>query len=54
MTAEDADVPSGVAASEGQIRFWAGKPFSERYDAPTKILEGGKLISSEAEKLKEK
>lgn len=49
MTAEDADVPSGVAASEGQIRFWAGKPFSERYDAPTKILEGGKLISSEAE-----
>lgn len=49
MTAEDADVPSGVAASEGRIRFWAGKPFSERYDAPTKILEGGKLISSEAE-----
>ena len=49
MTAEDADVPSGVAASEGQIRFWAGKPFSKRYDAPTKILEGGKLISSEAE-----
>lgn len=49
MTADDAAVPSGVAASEGQIRFWAGKPFSERYDAPTKILEGGKLISSEAE-----
>lgn len=49
MTAEDADVPSGVAASEGQIRFWAGKSFSERYEAPTKILEGGKLISSEAE-----
>ena len=49
MTAEDAEVPSGVAASEGQIRFWAGKPFSERYGAPTKILEGGKLISSEAE-----
>lgn len=49
MTAEDAEVPSGTAASEGQIRFWAGKPFSERYDAPTKILEGGKLISSEAE-----
>lgn len=49
MTAEDAEVPSGVAASEGQIRFWAGKPFSERYGAPTKILEGGKLISSEAD-----
>ena len=49
MTAEDAEVPSGTAASEGQIRFWAGKPFSERYDAPTKILENGKLISDEAE-----
>lgn len=49
MTAEDAAVPSGVAASEGRIRFWAGKPFSERYDAPTKILENGKLISDEAE-----
>src|SRR5699024_5034601 len=49
MTADDAAVPSGGGASGGQIRFWAGRPVSERYDAPTKILEGGKLISSEAE-----